>query len=279
MSQQPNAQIVADFYAALSGADPEAIAAPEGLIDPWIRCASFWNANQPLAVLTYYATHPQSHYGQGDVTCEFVGIARNQREQELGGLPHIHFNGAGGNIAAGKYNNGSPKNRPLLTERMRIGMHRAWQATRKVKLTASEVEWQTVSVSLPPAPSMQATQYQTVLRSEDASERDKLMAAKALVWLTRCRSGNPIELSCLKVANARILHLPGELFVEYQLVAQAMRPGAFVAVAAYGDYGPGYIGTEIAYSQGGYEVRKDVSRVSPAVEQILHTGMRRLLRD
>jgi hypothetical protein len=40
------------------------------------------------------------------------------------------------------------------------------------------------------------------------------------------------------------LHLPGELFVEYELAAQAMRPDRFVAVAGYGDYTPGYIGTE-----------------------------------
>ena len=31
--------------------------------------------------------------------------------------------------------------------------------------------------------------------------------------------------------------MPGELFVEYQLAAQQMRPNDFVAMAAYGDYG------------------------------------------
>ena len=41
------------------------------------------------------------------------------------------------------------------------------------------------------------------------------------------------------------MHLPGELFVEYQLAAQAIGPERFVCVAAYGDYGPGYIGTEM----------------------------------
>jgi hypothetical protein len=32
--------------------------------------------------------------------------------------------------------------------------------------------------------------------------------------------------------------MPGELFVEYQLAAKAMRPDLFVTMAAYGDYGP-----------------------------------------
>jgi hypothetical protein len=65
------------------------------------------------------------------------------------------------------------------------------------------------------------------------------------------------------------LHLPGELFVEYQLAAKAARPDRFVAMAAYGDYGPGYIGTEIAYSQGGYETGPNASNVAPQVEGVL----------
>jgi hypothetical protein len=39
-------------------------------------------------------------------------------------------------------------------------------------------------------------------------------------------------------------------------------------MAAYGDYGPGYIGTAVAYTQGGYETGI-VSRVAPAVETML----------
>ena len=48
-------------------------------------------------------------------------------------------------------------------------------------------------------------------------------------------------------------------------------------MAAYGDYGPGYIGTAVAYTQGGYEVGP-VSRVAPEVEDVLTGGMRELLK-
>ena len=70
--------------------------------------------------------------------------------------------------------------------------------------------------------------------------------------------------------------MPGELFVEYQLAAQKMRPDDFVSMAAYGDWGPGYIGTKIAYSQGGYETGW-VSRVAPEVEDVLMPAIRDLL--
>ena len=115
-----------------SSTDSLAIAAPEGVIDPWLKCVSFWNKEKPVAVLTYYATHPQSYYGTGDVSCDFVGIGRNAFEEEIG-ASCIHFNGAGGNIAAGKYNNGSPEMRPILAARMEAGMKKAWQATKKMK--------------------------------------------------------------------------------------------------------------------------------------------------
>lgn len=70
--------------------------------------------------------------------------------------------------------------------------------------------------------------------------------------------------------------MPGELFVEYQLAAQKMRPDKFVCMAACGEYGTGYIGTKIAYQQGGYETGY-VSRVAPEVEHVLLRAMRELL--
>jgi hypothetical protein len=59
------------------------------------------------------------------------------------------------------------------------------------------------------------------------------------------------------------------LFVEYQLAAKAMRPDLNVMMAAYGDYGPGYIGTERAYQEGGYETQASSSNVDPSVESLL----------
>ncbi|MBV6498022.1 MAG: hypothetical protein CJBNEKGG_00236 [Prosthecobacter sp.] len=56
-----------------------------------------------------------------------------------------------------------------------------------------------------------------------------------------------------------------------------MRPGAIISMAAYGDYAPGYIGTGIAYSQGGSEVQASSSNTAPAVEMVLMNAMRNLL--
>jgi hypothetical protein len=56
-----------------------------------------------------------------------------------------------------------------------------------------------------------------------------------------------------------------------------MRSDLKVAMAAYGDYGPGYIGTARAYDEGGYEASPRASRVAPAVETVLLEATRKLL--
>jgi hypothetical protein len=257
--------------------NPEAIAAPEGVIDPYLKLLSFWNGAKPIASITYYATHPQSYYGQGDVTAEFVGIARAMREAELPEVAHVHFNGAGGNIAAGKYNDGSPERRPILAERMAQGMRAAWEATVKTPITAADVDWRVRPVALPVGDHLNADQLQATLDDKKAEVAQRITAASRLAFVSRMNSGHKIELSCLRLGNAYVLHMPGELFVEYQLAAQKMKPDSTVFMAAYGDYGPGYIGTEIAYSQGGYETSQRASKVAPSVERVLMTAVEELL--
>ncbi|MFA5191545.1 MAG: hypothetical protein WC740_12505 [Verrucomicrobiia bacterium] len=256
---------------------PAARAAPEGVIDPFVRVLSFWDGDQPHAVLSYYATHPQSYYGRGGVSADTVGIARAMREAALPGVPHIHFDGAGGNVTAGKYNDGSPENRPALARRLARGLEEAWKVTRKSPLSAADIEWHVKAVALPLREEL-ADEAPAIKLLADTSAKvgDRARAARQLAWSHRCKAGHRIDLSCLRVGPARVLHMPGELFVEYQLAAQRMRPDAVVCMAAYGDDGCGYIGTEIAYSQGGYEASK-VSHVAPQVERVLMDAMKLLL--
>jgi hypothetical protein len=189
----------------------------------------------------------------------------------------VHFNGAGGNLGAGKYNDGSHETRWVLAQRLADGMKRAWEATEKFPLTAKDVGWKAESVALPPAAHLKEAELEAALRGPDSGLR--LGAASHLVWLKRCQAGHRIDLACLRLGQARVLHMPGELFVEYQLAAKQMRRDLFIAMAAYGDYGTGYIGTAIAYEQGGYETGPRASNVAPGVEAVLMDGMRKLLRD
>jgi hypothetical protein len=258
--------------------DPVIRDAPEGTIDPMLKMISFWDGEKPVAALTYYATHPQSYYRTGIANPDFPGLARDHR-QKATGVPHIHFDGAGGNIGAGKYNDGSPANRQVLADRVAAGMARAWGAAEKTPIAAKDLDWASIPVALPVAPHLDENRLRAILNDSSKPPRERGDAARELVWLHRCRAGGTIDVTCLRLGKIRVLHLPGELFVEYQLAAQKMRPDLFVAMAAYGDYAPQYIGTEIAYPQGGYETGPKASLVAPKVEGVLMEVIQRLLRD
>jgi len=268
----PDGKIRATRYT--SSKDPALRAEPEVTIDPIVSLVSFWNGDKPIAVLSYYATHPQSYYRTGIPNPDFPGLARFLRQLAVPAALHIHFNGAGGNIGAGKYNDGSPENRLLLAQRLADGMRRAWEDTKREPIAATNVTWSIEPISLPPGKHLEAVEKQLA---------DKLPTFTAtggpsrLAWLRRCRAGHQINLACLGIGRARILHLPGEPFVEYQLAAKAARPDLFVAVAGYGDYAPWYIGTAIAYEQGGYETSTNASNVGPGAEKVLAGAIQRLL--
>lgn len=255
--------------------DPALRAEPEGVVDRQLSSLSFWNEDQPVAVLSYYACHPQSYYRTGIPSPDFPGIARIIRGQDLPDVLHVHFNGAGGNIGAGKYNDGNHENRMILAGRVAAGMKQAFEAGERWRIDPHQIDWEVEAVALPPAPHLDANQ----LRGEIANwnVNDYWGSPDELAWLIRCQSGHKIDLACLSVGEVRVLHMPGELFVEYQLAAKALRPDLNVAMAAYGDYGPGYIGTEVAYGQGGYETSKPASKVDKSCEQVLMAGLRKLL--
>ena len=258
--------------------DPALRAEPEGTIDPTVSLVSLWSSNRPVAVLSYYAVHPQSYYRTGVPNPDFPGVARFLRQLAVPAALHIHFNGAGGNVGAGKYNDGSRENRGILAERLADGMRRAWESTRREPITADAVAWSVESVPLPPAKHLSTETLQVQLKGKDPAYFLS-GAGPRLAWLRRSQAGHRIDVACLTLGRARLLHLPGELFVEYQLAAKAARPDHFVAVAAYGDYGPGYIGTALGYEQGGYETSPAASNVAPEVEGVLLSAIRRLLQD
>ena len=250
--------------------------APVGIIDPMVKMITFFDGDKPLATLSYYACHPQSYYRTGGANPDFPGIARTMREKATETF-QVHFNGAGGNIGAGKWNDGTPPYRQILADRLAAGMEKACDSMSRSPVDADDLGWDVEPTALPLGEHVVVAELEK--RLADPKTKDRPEVAKTLTWARRCQAGEKIDIQCLRIGKARVLHMPGELCVEYQLAAQKMRQDLFVTMAAYGEYAPGYICMEVAYGQGGYEGSQRASHVAPQVESALTGAMQKLLKD
>lgn len=248
---------------------------PEGLIDPQLKTVAFFHEDSVVAACHYYATHPMSYYGDGRVSSDFAGLARKRMQAAEPHCAHLYFTGCAGNIAAGKYNDGTPEARRELTDRLHAALLKSMAGLQPRPV--ERVAWQTEPVLPAVRASFAEDMLQKDIEREDNSLANRIRAAMMLSWLRRSKARVPIVLSALHLDSTSLLHLPAESFIEYQLSAQSLAPDRFVATAAYGDGGPWYLPTREAYPQGGYEV--GVAFCEPTVHDVLDQGIGRLIRN
>lgn len=235
-----------------SGAKNPALAnAPEGDIDPFLKTITLAKGDRPLARLHFYATHPQTFACDGRASSDFAGIAREAMEKQEG-VFQIYLTGCSGDVTAGKYSDGSDASRASLAGRLLEAMKASAAATRWQ--AAERLDWRSVELRLTP-------------REEPRYSRDALLASirnpKAAPYIRVYESAirlafierqdRPLRVDALSVGDVTIVQLPGEPMLEFQRFAQGLRPERFVAVAGYFDCGPGYICTDQAFKEGGYE--------------------------
>lgn len=252
---------------------PEHHRFPEGLIDPKLKTVAFYNGGKKLAAAHYYACHPMSYYGDGRVSADFCGLARKARQEQEPDCVHLYFNGCGGNIGAGKYNDGTEEKRPILTRRILDGI--VASEAELVPQPIATLSWETRDILPPIDPRFDEDALMAGISNRDNPVRNRNRPAYTVAFIRRIEAGIPITLSALHINEVSMLHFPAESFIEYQLRAQAAAPDRFVACAAYGDGGPWYIPTKEAYPQGGYAV--SVAWCAPEMDGILSNGIQELL--
>ena len=240
--------------------------APEGLIDPWLRTLTFFEGvgetSQPLVQLHYYATHPQTFYGDARISWDCVGMAREQWEKESG-IPQVYFTGCAGNVTLGKYNDGTRAGRQQIADRLLHAMQMSVEPNVEEEsvvdvaaLTPAEITWATAPI--PFTERETGTFEPELLKRQLALDQPfstRLTAAMFSGFGKRLREGYIAPATRLRIGAIDIVHLPGEPFVEFQLFAQQhAKQGTFTCVAGYGECGVWYYGPDqIFQDRGGYE--------------------------
>ena len=189
------------------------------------------------------------------MTADFVGTARETLERESG-VPQIYFNGCGGDVTVGKYNDASDRARAQLASRLLAGMRASCAATRAT--ASGPLRWSAIPVTLPPVTNKPA--------------QDPYRDAITKAFINR---KEPLQIKSLNAGPVQFLFLPGEPMLEFSRYARDLARGREVLVAGYGDISPGYLCTDEALRQGGYE--PSASNVGPGTEAALKAAIRKLV--
>lgn len=214
---------------------------PDGEIDPMLRMLSFWNDDQPVAALSVYATHPMSYYGRGEVSADFVGLARRKMQRDVPEVFQIYASGCSGDVTAGKYNDGSEKAREGLINRLHAAIAKAWKNTERTPL--SEVHFRSESLNLEffEHQDLNPEKLQRTIEDDSIRTESRILAAMGLSSWNRVQKKQAIDFPCVSFGKSKLLLFPGEAFVGYQLMAQDMADDSFVVSMGYGECWPGYI--------------------------------------
>jgi hypothetical protein len=257
--------------------DPGLQELPEGLVDPLLRTVTLGTADRVVVSIHHYATHPMSYYGDGRVTSDFAGLARRRLQQEDPSIHRMYFTGCAGNIAPGKYNDGSPQARAELTQRLYDALRRSLEDLSPTKI--DRAFWKTSDFLAPPRDGVDGDLLLRQVADSSRSLPFRTRPAMQYAWWQRWKNGQPpITVSSLSLNHATSVHLPGECFIEYQLRLAQAHPDRFMLASAYGDGGPWYIPVAECYPQGGYEVEQAFcealvdERMSQAIKDVTSDG-------
>lgn len=226
---------------------------PAGVIDPMLRTVAFKNSSGQIAgSLSFYATHPQVSNDRKMYSADAPGEALNiLKGHSCDGL-HGFFTGAGGNVAAGKYSSATDLNDNLfrfgkiLADGISLNLDAMkWEDTR-------ELHWHFIEFPFP-TQQMNKDKILSQINDESICLNERLQKAVLLTCL-EYRKNASYRLSILRMGSVKILFLPGEPFVEYQLYAQSLIPDEFLAVA--GNCSDNFLYLPLAkhFEEGGYEV-------------------------
>ena len=232
--------------------------ADEGLIDPLMRTVSFWNDDHCLLEYHTYATHPMSYYGRGEVTSDFVGLARKRRQKETADTHQIYASGCSGDVTAGKYNDGSLEARVALTEKIRDAMQRSSEGVNKQPCKGWQIHSAPLVLPYSREPTLQKDVLMEVLKDKKATVENRILAAMGLASFDRAVvRQQPIDLVCLDLGLLKLVLFPGETFVGYQPLAQTISQESTnrvpIVPVGYAECWTGYVPTETAFDDGFHE--------------------------
>lgn len=230
--------------------------APEGIVDPFLRTIVFKaQSGKILASLSFYATHPQVANTGDTFSADAPGEAMRLVKEQCPVGTHLFFSGAGGNVTAGKYTH------PTDTEhnRRKFGMILKEAISENLKnlktITPKGIRFIQRSFDFPVSQRISADDLKESVEDLAKPVSERIVPATVYSAISYLGENPQYTITAFDFGGARLVFLPGEPFVEYQLFLNGLWPEGFTAVAANCRNEFLYLPTSQAFkSPGGYEI-------------------------
>jgi neutral ceramidase len=228
----------------------DVVEGPEGPTDDRIGVAAFVDpSGRPLAVLVNATAHPVYEMCLKQVSPDYPGEMARLLDQRHPGATALFLQGADGNINSPEVSTG-PAAAQRHGRQLADLVDRALGDLRPVEGSQLALRWRAIEL---PARSIEGKPQEEPLRA---------------------------TLGAARLGGAAIVFLPGEPFVEIALAIREASPFDFTAVAGYAEGYIGYIPTDRALGNGGYETGPGRwSRVALGSEVIVRREAVQLLKS
>jgi hypothetical protein len=246
--------------------DPELRALPRGHIDPAVGVIAFSTPDgSPVATLYNYACHPSAAGGDSPpvICADYPGYASHMIETVHGGTA-LFLHGCTGDINPAKYVRGDSLDfEDRIADAKRMGQILAGEVIKVLgRVEPRDVERFVVAgkdTTLPVKPETGDVE-QALAHAQDAitawkkEGRDPRTALRKYVISHKIVDGGcPVKLFVLRVNDAAVAFIPGELFTELGEQIKAESDAGLTLVASTCGEEPFYMPTAEALAQGGYE--------------------------
>ena len=155
---------------------------------------------------------------------------------------------------------------------------------------AGPVRWSRQTIALPPRrlTEQQVEQAGQIVAQSAGKERPRgqvdgvpdLLFAQDQIEMSGSSEVRQAEIQVLRVGQTAWVALPGEFFVEYGLEIKRRSPARITFVVGLANGSLGYVPTEEAFAQGGYEPTPwRYSRLAPEAGRMCLDSVMRQLRD
>ena len=269
--------------------DIEEAAAP---IDPSVNVVTF---GDPPQVIVNFACHPDV-VGGNWISADYPGFMRRTIRRVLGDETQaFFFQGCAGDInhigVSKPTGDGHEHARWMGTI---LGAEAARTALKADVCAVSVVgaAAETLDIPIRQVTSEELAKAESILSDpnrptewpevfEGTPEQIKMLDAlfaESTVALARAKEkSRQVEVQAMRVGEAGIVGLPGEIFVEHGLKIKAESPFPLTIVCELANEWHGYIPTQKAFSEGGYEIRHKSARLAEdAGDRMVEAALRLL---